>query len=40
MIKKKNKETLNMLRIEGIIKGTYKPTANIIFNDEKLKLFL
>ena len=30
----KNKETLNMLGTEGIIKATYKPIANIIFNDE------
>ena len=36
----KNKETLNMLGTEGTIKATYKPIANIIFNDEKLKLCL
>ena len=36
----KNKDTFNMLRTEGIIKVTYKPIANIIFNDEKLKLCL
>ena len=28
-----------MLGIESIIKAIYKPIANIIFNDEKLKLF-
>ena len=44
MIKKKKKEILQKVGIEGIylniIKVTYnKPTANIILNSEKLKEF-
>ena len=32
----KNKDTFNMLRTEGIIKVTYKPIANIIFDNQRL----